>query len=84
LSHFVTPVISLNGTISTQYTRGFGVNEGLKTRENYVSLQTNWQMSPRSTLFVGTRWESQTSANNSIPGIESSAFSVYAGLFQRL
>jgi uncharacterized protein (PEP-CTERM system associated) len=84
LSHTLTPVITLNGTLSTELTRGFGVSEGLETRENLASLQTNWQMSPRSTLFVGTRYQFQTSTSSTIPGIEASEFAVYAGLFHRL
>lgn len=84
LSHLLTPVVSLNGTLSTQYTRGFDVNQGLKSRENLASLQANWQMSPRSTLFLGTRYQVQSDANATLPGYESSEFAVFAGLFHRL
>jgi uncharacterized protein (PEP-CTERM system associated) len=84
LSHQLSPVISLNGTLSTQLTRGFNQTEGLKTRQGLASTQTNFQMSPRSTLFVGARYQYQSSANVAFPGYEASEFAVFAGLFHRL
>lgn len=83
LSHSLTPVISLNGTVSTLYTRGFGPNEGLNSRQNLASLQSNWQMSSRITTFVGTRFQDQTSTSLALAGTESSEFSIYAGLTYR-
>jgi uncharacterized protein (PEP-CTERM system associated) len=83
LSHAVTPVVSLNGTLSTWYTRGFGPSEGLNTRQNLVNLQANWQLSPRSTFFFGTFYEFQTSTSAGL-GAEQSQAAVFAGLFHRL
>ena len=84
LSHIVSPVISLNGTLSTQYTKGFGPSEGLNTRQGLASLQANWQMSPRSTLFVGTRYQYQNSDSPSLADTVSSEFAIFTGLFHRL
>lgn len=84
LSHILTPVISLNGTLSTQQTRGFGPTEGQKTRQGLASLQGNWTMSPRTSAFVGLRYQYQSSPNSSFPGYESSEFAVFTGLFHRL
>jgi uncharacterized protein (PEP-CTERM system associated) len=86
LSHVLTPVISMNGTVGTSYTRGFGPSEGLKTRENTASLQANWQLSPRTTGFVGAIYQYQTTPNALLAGTgaESSEFSVVVGLFHRL
>ena len=84
LSHLLSPILSLNGTLSTQLTRGYDQNAGSKTRENLASLQANWQLSPRSTFFVGTRYQFQTSANVAFLGSEASEFAVFCGLYHRL
>ena len=84
LSHILTPVTSLNGTLSTQLTRGFGPTEGQETRQGLASLQGNWQMSPRTSSFVGLRYQYQSSPNSSFLGYESSEFAVFTGLFHRL
>jgi hypothetical protein len=76
--------LSLNGTLSTQLTRGYDENADLKTRENLASLQANWRLSPRSTFFVGTRYQFQTSVNVAFLGSEASEFAVFVGLFHRL
>jgi hypothetical protein len=48
-----------------------------------VNLQTNWQLSPRSTLFFGAFYEFQTSTS-AAPVFEQSQAAVFAGLFHRL
>ena len=83
LSHTLSPVLSLNGTLTTLYTRGIGANEGLNSRQNLASLQTNWQASNRSTVFFGTRFQYQTSDSAALAGTESSEFAVFAGLTYR-
>jgi uncharacterized protein (PEP-CTERM system associated) len=83
-SHTLTPVVSLNASLSTQLTKGYGPTEGLNTRENTASLQANWTMSPRTTMFMGTQYQFQTATNISLPGAEASQFLVFAGLFHRL
>ena len=61
LSHQLTPIINLNGTLSGYDTKGFGPSEGAETRQGLASLQVNWQLSPRDTVFVGTRYQYQKS-----------------------
>ena len=84
LSHSLSPVIALNGTLSTTYTRGFGLNEGLNTRQGLASLQANWQLSARSTVFLGARYQYQNSDSAALSATESSEFSVFTGLVHRL
>jgi uncharacterized protein (PEP-CTERM system associated) len=84
LSHQLTPVVSLNGTVSTQLTRGYGVTEGLDTRQGLASLQANWQLSPRSTLFMGARYQIQSTSSAALSSTESTEAAVFTGLFHRL
>jgi uncharacterized protein (PEP-CTERM system associated) len=84
LSHRMSPVMNLSGTVSTQTTRGFDANADLDTRENAASVQVNWQASPRSTLFVGTRYRVQTTNSAELRSSESSETAIFAGLFHRL
>lgn len=83
LSHTLTPVVTLNGSVGTSYTRGYGPTEGTNSRQNTLSLQSNWTMSPRSTAFLGTFYQYQRSTL-AISGTDASQFAVYAGLFHRL
>jgi uncharacterized protein (PEP-CTERM system associated) len=84
LSHTVTPVVSLNGGLGTSYTRGFGPTEGTNSRQNTVSLQSNWTVSPRTSAFLGTFYQYQTSTNVALLAGNQSQFAVFAGLFHRL
>jgi uncharacterized protein (PEP-CTERM system associated) len=84
LSHTLTPVVSLNGSLGTSFTRGFGVSEGLNSRENTINLQANWQMSPRSTLFFGSFYQYIFSTTPSLAGSDNSQAAAYVGLFHRL
>jgi uncharacterized protein (PEP-CTERM system associated) len=84
LSHRLTPVISLNGTLSTQMTRGDGPTEGVDTREGLARLQVNWQLSARSTLFVGSRYQFQNATGAAFSSSDSTETAVYTGLFHRL
>lgn len=84
LSHRVSRVVTANGAVSTQYTRGFDANEGLNARENIASLQFNWQVSPRSTAFVGARYQVQTTTSAALAATESSEAAVFTGLFHRM
>ncbi|HQR23122.1 MAG TPA: TIGR03016 family PEP-CTERM system-associated outer membrane protein, partial [Burkholderiaceae bacterium] len=83
LSHTLTPVLSLNGGLGTSFTRGFGPTEGTNSRQNTVSVQCNWTMSPRSTAFVGSFYQYQTSTL-AVSLANQSQFAIYAGLFHRL
>jgi uncharacterized protein (PEP-CTERM system associated) len=83
-SHTLTPTVSLNASISTWLTQGFGPTEGSSSRQNTAGLQANWTVAPRTTLFTGTQYQFQTATNISAPGAEASQFLVYVGVFHRL
>lgn len=84
LSHRMGPTLTLNGTISGFQTEGFGPSEGLETRQGLVSMQVNHRMSLRNTFFVGTRYEYQRQRGALTPFDNSSAASLFAGLFHEL
>ena len=84
LSHLMTPVVTLNGTVSTQYTTGFDQNAGLSGRESWISLQANWQAAPRSTVFFGARYQQQSDTSAALAFTESNETTVFVGLFHRL
>ena len=52
-------MINLNGTIGGYQTKGFDQTEGLETRQGLASVQVNWQLSPKNTVFLGTRYQYQ-------------------------
>ncbi len=71
-------------TVSGLETRGFGATEGLQTHQGLASLQVNWQLSPRSTLFVGTRYQYQTDTSAALTRTETNEAAIFTGLFHRL
>ncbi len=84
LSHRVTPVVALSAGVNTSRTKGVDVSDGLETRESSATLQANWQASPRSTLFLGARYQVQTESSGTLPGLEQNETAIYVGLFHRL
>jgi uncharacterized protein (PEP-CTERM system associated) len=84
LSHRLSPVASVTGTVSGLETRGFGPTEGLRTQQGLASLQLNWQASPRTTWFVGTRYQYQTDEGTVASLADSSEAAIFAGLIHRL
>ena len=84
LSHRLSPVVTLSAEVNTSRSKGFDVSDGLGTRESSAVLQANWQASPRSTLFVGARYQVQTESSGTLPGLEQNEAAIYTGLFHRL
>jgi uncharacterized protein (PEP-CTERM system associated) len=84
LSHLLTPVVSLNGTVTARTIRGLDANAGRSTDEGAVTLQANWQASPRSTVFVGARYRRQDDTGTVQTTSDSTEAAVYVGLFHRL
>jgi uncharacterized protein (PEP-CTERM system associated) len=85
LSHRVTPVVDLTGNISGYQTKGFGPSEGLDTWQALASVSVNWQVSPRSTFYLGARYEFSTQRETAtVPSSQSSAASIFAGLLHRI
>jgi uncharacterized protein (PEP-CTERM system associated) len=81
LSHALTPTINLNSTLSGYETKGFGPSEGQETRQGLASLQVNWQLSLRDTVFVGTRYQYQRNIGPRVILSNSSEAAIFAGLF---
>ena len=85
LSHRMTQLIDLNGRVSGYQTKGFGPNEGLDTWQGLVSLGLNWTLSPRTNWYVGARYEfSSQKETANVPSRDSSAASIFTGLFHRI
>jgi uncharacterized protein (PEP-CTERM system associated) len=85
LSHQLSPIINLNGTVSGYQTEGFGPTEGLETRQGLASVQVNWQLSRQNTFFVGTRYQYQKNRSAATTFFDNtSEASIFAGLFHRL
>lgn len=84
LSHLLTPVVSLNGTVYARTTRGFDATEGRRTQEQALTVQANWQASPRSTVFVGARVQRQDDKGTVQSTFDATEAAIYAGLFHRL
>jgi uncharacterized protein (PEP-CTERM system associated) len=83
-SHRLNPIASVNATVTGVQTRGFGPTEGLRTNQALASVQLNWQASPRTTWFVGTRYQQQTD-EGTVPSLaDSSEGAIFAGLIHRL
>lgn len=84
LSHRLTPVMALNGTLLTRRTRGINENEGRESRQHAASTQLNWQMTSRSTVFAGARYQIQDESGAVRFGSDRNEASLFAGLFHRL
>ena len=85
LSHQLSPVINLNGTIGGYQTKGFDETEGLDTRQGLASVQVNWQLSPKNTVFLGTRYQYQRNKSAAAAFFDStSEAAIFTGLFHRL
>ena len=85
LSHQLSPVINLNGTIGGYQTKGFDQTEGLETRQGLASLQVNWELSAKNTVFLGTRYQYQRNKGSAAAFFDStSEAAIFAGLFHRL
>jgi uncharacterized protein (PEP-CTERM system associated) len=82
LSHRLTPVVSVNATAGWSETRGFDQSAGLVTDQSIVQVQVSRQLTPRSSAFVGARYQQEDSTSGGI-GDRSEA-AIFVGLFHRL
>ena len=82
LSHRLSPVMSLNATGSRLETRGFAPSAGNVTDENIFEVQVSRQVTPRSSAFVGARYQQQDSTSSVIR--DASEAAIFVGLFHRL
>ena len=83
LSHQVSPVTSLNATASWFQTRGVAPAIGTVTDQNILQIQANRQLTPRSSAFVGARYQNQDSTTPNVIGNSSEA-AIFVGLFYQL
>ncbi len=81
LSHRLTPVVSVNATASRYETRGFDQTAGLVTDQNIFKVQASRQLTPRSSAFIGARYQ-QEDSTSSVIGDRSEA-AIFVGLFHR-
>jgi uncharacterized protein (PEP-CTERM system associated) len=79
LSHRLSPVTSLNATASRLQTRGVAPAIPTITDQNILQIQANRQLTPRSTVFVGARYQNEDSTLNVPPKINEAA--IFVGLF---
>lgn len=84
LSHKLSPLINLNGTLSGYQTKGFGPSEGLNTKQGLAQFQVNWQLSPRNTLFVGSRYQYQKNTGALSATGNTSEASIFTGYIHNL
>jgi uncharacterized protein (PEP-CTERM system associated) len=82
LSHRLTPVTSLNATVTRWETRGLDQTARLITDENIFRVQASRQLTPRSSGFVGARYRQQDSTSGSIG--DTSEAAIFVGLFHQL
>jgi uncharacterized protein (PEP-CTERM system associated) len=78
LSHQWSPVTSLNATASRLQTRGIAPAIGTVTDQNILQIQANRQLSPRTSAFVGARYQNQDSTPN--VNSNSSEAAIFVGL----
>ena len=85
LSHTLTPVISLNGTLSTQYTRGIRTERGTEHPPEDSRARRPTGRCRRAARCLSARATStRTRTAPHSADTESSEFAIFTGLFHRL
>lgn len=84
LSHRLSPVTTLNATASRIETRGFDESAGNVTDQNIFGVQASRQLTPRSSAFIGGRYQQQQQDSTSSVIRDSSEAAIFVGLFYRL
>ena len=82
LSHRLSRVMTLNAIASRLETRGFDQSAGNVTDQNIFEVQTTRQLSPRSSAFIGARYQQQESTSSGVRDANEAA--IFVGLFHRL
>lgn len=82
LNHQLSPVMSLNARLSRRETRGLDLSAGNVTDQNLFEVQATRQLTPRSSAFVGARYQQQNSSSSVIRDANEAA--IFVGLFHRL
>jgi uncharacterized protein (PEP-CTERM system associated) len=84
LSHRLTPLTTVNGTLSGVQTRGFDQNEGLSTKQGLAQFQVNWQLTSRNTLFAGARYQYQKNYGSASAFGDTSEAAIFSGFLYAL
>lgn len=74
----LTPVMSMNVGVLRALSTGFGINQGITTRQTSLIVQLSRRMSPHTMLVIGARRQLLDTANTGILSANESA--LYAGL----
>lgn len=74
----LSPVMSLNVGVLRALSTGFGLNQGVSTRQTSFIVQLNRRLSPQTILVLGARRQLLDTANTGILNANESA--IYAGL----
>lgn len=74
----LSPVMSLNVGVLRALSTGFGLNQGVSTRQTSFIVQINRRLSPQTILVLGVRRQLLDTANTGILNANESA--IYAGL----
>jgi len=74
----LSPVMSLNVGVLRALSTGFGLNQGVSTRQTSFIVQINRRLSPQTILVLGARRQLLDTANTGILNANESA--IYAGL----
>ena len=74
----MSPVMSLNVGVLRALSTGFGLNQGVSTRQTSFIVQLNRRLSPQTILVLGARRQLLDTANTGILNANESA--IYAGL----
>lgn len=82
LSHSLSPVMTLNASAAWSDTRGFDQTAGQQSEQSTFILQATRQLTPRSQVFIGARYQQQDSNTDGIG--DSSEAAIFVGLFHRL
>ena len=80
-THQWSPVVSLTATVSRREVRGFDQTTGNDTDQNLVEVQATRQLTPRSSGFVGARYQQWNSTSSTLSDNNEAA--IFIGLVYR-
>ena len=80
-SHQLSPLVSLNATISRTEVHGLDQAEGIDTDENRVEVQATRQLTPRSSGYIGARYSQWNSTSTTFGDSHEAA--IFVGLIYR-
>ena len=80
-SHQWSPLVSLNATVSRREVRGLDQAAGNDTDQNLVEVQATRQLTPRSSGFIGARYQQWNSTSTTFG--DSNEAAIFIGLIYR-